>query len=111
MFSNPTFHYRFECICFQFAFMVFRFITQRFGVALRRDGPLKLHQPQFKNDLKPIDENCDCSTCKHYTRAYLSQLVRFEPVGASLVTVHNVAYQVGRFSSKENIVSIFVFSI
>lgn len=62
-------------------------------MALKRDGQLKLHQPQYKNDLRPIDENCDCSTCKHYTRAYLNHVVRFEPVGASLLTVHNVAYQ------------------
>lgn len=65
-------------------------------MALRRDGPLKLHQPLFKNDLRPIDENCECSTCKHYTRAYLNHVVRFEPVGASLVTVHNVAFQVNQ---------------
>lgn len=66
-------------------------------MALKRDGLLKLHQSQFKNDLRPIDENCDCSTCKHYTRAYLSYVVRFESVGASLLTVHNVAYQVDAF--------------
>lgn len=65
-------------------------------MALKRDGQLKLYQSQFKNDLQPIDENCDCSTCKHYTRAYLNQVVRFEPVGASLLTVHNVAYQVNQ---------------
>lgn len=63
-------------------------------MALKRDGQLKLHQPQFKNDLRPIDENCGCSTCKHYTRAYLNQVARVEPVGASLLTIHNVAYQV-----------------
>lgn len=44
--------------------------------------------------MRPIEEDCDCSTCKHYTRAYLSFVVRTEPVGASLITVHNVAFQV-----------------
>lgn len=73
---------------------VFPTRTARFGVALRRNGQLKLHQAKFKTDLKPIDENCDCSTCKHYTRAYLSHIVRIEAVGASLLTIHNVAFQV-----------------
>lgn len=81
----------------------FLFLLQRFGVALKRDGQLKLHQPQFKNDLRPIDESCDCSTCKRYTRAYLNHVVRFEPVGASLLTVHNVAYQVNQMTRMNEI--------
>ncbi|XP_055308328.1 queuine tRNA-ribosyltransferase catalytic subunit [Sitodiplosis mosellana] len=72
---------------------VFPTRTARFGVALVRDGQLKLNQPQFKKDLRPIDESCDCSTCKRYTRSYLNHVVRFESVAATLVTVHNVAYQ------------------
>lgn len=76
-------------------------------MALIREGQLKLNQPQFRTDLRPIDENCDCSTCKHYSRAYLNQVVRFEGVGASLVTVHNVAFQV-----KTNIhFQIMIYSI
>lgn len=67
---------------------------QRFGTALRRDGELKLHKAEFSKDLRPIDENCDCSTCKHYTRAYLKHLCRVEAVGASLLTTHNIVFQV-----------------
>lgn len=70
------------------------FPIQRFGVALVRDGQLKLNQPKFKFDLRPIEDGCDCSTCKHYTRSYLNHVVRNEAVGASLLTIHNVAYQV-----------------
>lgn len=67
---------------------------QRFGTALRRDGGLRFNKAEFAEDMRPIDENCDCSTCKHYTRAYLSHLCRVEPVGASLLTTHNIAFQV-----------------
>lgn len=63
-------------------------------MALHRDGQLNLKQPKFKLDMRPIDETCDCTTCKYYTRAYLNQVVRIEAVGASLLTIHNVAYQV-----------------
>lgn len=62
-----------------------------------REGQLKLSQMHFKNDLRPIDETCDCSTCKYYSRAYLYHMVRVEAVGASLLTVHNVAYQVSEY--------------
>lgn len=73
---------------------LYKYFLQRFGVALVRDGQLKLHHAQFKDDLRPIDKDCDCSTCKYYTRAYLHHIVRVEAVAASLLTVHNVAYQV-----------------
>lgn len=82
-------------------------MDQRFGVALRRDGQLKLHQAKFKKDFQPIDENCDCSTCKHYTRAYLSHIVRLEAVGASLLTIHNVAFQVFNIHNSINKTNIY----
>lgn len=43
--------------------------------------------------MKPIDENCDCSTCKTYTRSYLHHIVTVEPVACSIISIHNVAFQ------------------
>lgn len=43
--------------------------------------------------MRPIDENCDCSTCKTYTRSYLHHIVTLEAVASTLLTVHNVAFQ------------------
>ena len=44
----------------------------------------------FKEDFRPFDENCDCYTCKHYTRAYLHHLFRTsELLGNTLATIHN----------------------
>lgn len=63
-------------------------------MALVREGQLKLKGAQFKLDMQPIDANCECSTCKTYTRSYLHHIVRKEEVAASLLTVHNVAFQV-----------------
>lgn len=66
---------------------------QRFGCALVKTGQLNLKQAQYKKDLRPIDEACECSTCKSYTRAYLHQIVTIETVSCHLLTVHNVAFQ------------------
>lgn len=43
--------------------------------------------------MRPIDENCECSTCKTYTRSYLHHIVTLEAVASTLLTVHNVAFQ------------------
>lgn len=64
-----------------------------------REGELKLKKPQYKNDMRPIEEDCDCSTCKTYTRSYLHHIVRMEEVASSLLTVHNVAFQVSSTSN------------
>lgn len=71
---------------------------QRFGCALIRSGQLNLKQPKYALDMKPIDENCDCSTCKTYSRSYIHHIVTMEPVACSLLTVHNISFQVSIFS-------------
>lgn len=69
-------------------------LSQRFGAALVREGQLNLKQNKYADDMRPIDEDCDCSTCKSYTRAYLHHIVRQEAISCSLLSVHNVSYQV-----------------
>ena len=53
---------------------------------------MNLKQAQYATDMRPIDEDCECTTCKTYSRAYL-HFVAHEAVACSLLTVHNVAYQ------------------
>lgn len=67
--------------------------TARFGTALVPSGHLLLKKDIYAKDFRPIDENCKCSTCRQYTRAYLHTVVQTETVACQLVTVHNVAYQ------------------
>lgn len=48
---------------------------------------------KFKNDFKPVDENCGCYTCQNFTRAYLRHLFCIgEPLGARLATIHNLKF-------------------
>ncbi|KFB42161.1 AGAP003622-PA-like protein [Anopheles sinensis] len=72
---------------------VFPTRTARFGCALTRAGQINLKQRIFAHDIRPIEEDCDCSTCRTYTRAYLHHIVTVEPVACSIVSVHNVAFQ------------------
>eukprot|EP00892_Ulva_mutabilis_P009127 jgi/Ulvmu1/6587/UM003_0224.1 len=74
---------------------VFPTRTARFGVALvdTHGGFIKLKQAQFRDDEQPIDAACPCATCRKYSRAALhNALCHGTPAGASLVSVHNVAY-------------------
>ncbi|KAL8622500.1 Queuine tRNA-ribosyltransferase catalytic subunit 1 [Nucella lapillus] len=72
---------------------VFPTRTARFGCALVSTGQLQLKNKSFATDFRPIDSDCKCSTCAKYTRAYLHTVVTNETVACSLLTVHNIAYQ------------------
>ncbi|TKR78053.1 hypothetical protein L596_018922 [Steinernema carpocapsae] len=68
--------------------------TARFGTALVRDGGLlPLTQNQFKKDFRPIDDECECYTCKNHTRAYIHSIAGKEAVASSLVSIHNLQFQ------------------
>lgn len=73
---------------------VFPTRTARFGCALVRTGQLNLKQAKFELDRRPISERCGCTTCRDYTRSYLHHIVTVEPVACSLLSIHNVYYQV-----------------
>ncbi len=54
---------------------------------------ININNEKFKTDFKPIDKNCDCYTCKNYTRAYLRHLFKTgEPLALRLATVHNLRF-------------------
>ncbi|KAJ2850437.1 Queuine tRNA-ribosyltransferase catalytic subunit 1 [Coemansia brasiliensis] len=72
---------------------VFPTRTARFGNALVRTGSLALRQGKYRDDFTPIDSECDCSTCKQFTRAYLYTSVTKETTNCHLITVHNIAFQ------------------
>ena len=54
---------------------------------------LNLKNAKYKNDLNPIDEKCDCYTCKNYTRSYLNHLYKAgEMLAGTLATIHNLRF-------------------
>ncbi|KAJ1649240.1 Queuine tRNA-ribosyltransferase catalytic subunit 1 [Dispira simplex] len=72
---------------------VFPTRTARFGNALTRDGGITFKINRYQNDFGPIEEDCSCYTCRHYTRAYLATVINKETVGCHLLSIHNIAYQ------------------
>lgn len=65
----------------------------RNGYLYTDTGTLRLRNARFADDTRPIEPGCDCSTCQHYSRAYLRHLDRCrEMLGARLNTVHNLRY-------------------
>ena len=65
----------------------------RNGTLLTRTGRLVVKNRQYAEDFAPIEENCDCYTCRHHTRAYLRHLFKAQEItGARLATIHNLRY-------------------
>lgn len=67
--------------------------TGRFGYALTDDGRVNMNSSAPRNDLNPLDPECDCYACRHYTRAYLAHLIRAEEMLAPrMLSLHNLRY-------------------
>ncbi len=48
---------------------------------------------KYKEDFEPIEHNCDCYTCKNYTKAYIRHLiVSNEMLGGRLLSIHNIRF-------------------
>jgi queuine tRNA-ribosyltransferase len=65
----------------------------RNGMLFTRHGDVKIKNAQYRMDLRPLDAQCACYTCRNFTRAYLHHLHRLnEILGARLNTIHNLFY-------------------
>jgi len=57
------------------------------------DGIVKIRNARHKTDTGPLDPECDCYTCKNYSRAYLHHLDKCnEILGSQLNTIHNLRF-------------------
>lgn len=65
----------------------------RTGTVLTSKGRLNLRNSRFKDDPAPVEEGCECPTCRRYSRAYLRHLIMArELLAYRLNTVHNLHY-------------------
>lgn len=65
----------------------------RNGHLFTSTGVVKIRNARHRTDTAPLDNDCDCYTCKSYSRAYLHHLDRCnEILGARLNTIHNLHY-------------------
>lgn len=68
----------------------------RNGYLFTRHGKLIIKNARYAQDSRPIDPQCRCYTCQHYSRAYLRHLfVAEEILGPRLNTIHNLHYYMG----------------
>jgi queuine tRNA-ribosyltransferase len=65
----------------------------RNGHLFTREGVVRIRNAVHERDLRPLDAECGCYTCRHYSRAYLRHLFRCNEILASrLNTIHNLYY-------------------
>ena len=65
----------------------------RNGMAMTWHGRLNIRNAQYAHDWGPLEEDCQCYTCKNYSRAYLRHLYKAEEILAlRLVTYHNLYF-------------------
>ena len=65
----------------------------RHGQAFTRNGKINLNNAKYKKDLQPVEEGCDCYTCKNYSRAYIRHLITTDEMfGGRLLSIHNIRF-------------------
>lgn len=65
----------------------------RHGHVFTKEGKINLMNAKFELDTRPIDEGCQCPTCKSYTRAYIRHLLKAkEMLAMRLCVLHNLYF-------------------
>lgn len=65
----------------------------RNGTCMTSQGRLVVKNAKYERDFRPIDEKCDCYTCRNYTRAYVRHLIKAnETFGLRLTSYHNLYF-------------------
>ena len=65
----------------------------RNGSLFTSEGKVKIKNAKYKRDFTPLDPNCQCYTCKNFTRAYLRHLYMVNEILAHrLHTLHNLHF-------------------
>ncbi|MEQ1561352.1 MAG: tRNA guanosine(34) transglycosylase Tgt [Nitrospira sp.] len=65
----------------------------RNGMVYTKDGRVNMLNERFRDDQKPLDENCECYTCKNFTRSYVAHLFHAKEIlGCTLASIHNLYF-------------------
>ncbi len=65
----------------------------RNGTAMTWNGKVVVRNATYEKDFTPLDSECDCYTCKNYTKAYIRHLVKTnEILGIRLLSIHNLRF-------------------
>ena len=65
----------------------------RNGTAMTWNGKVVVRNATYERDWGPLDSECDCYTCKNYSRAYIRHLIKAnEILGIRLLSIHNLRF-------------------
>ena len=65
----------------------------RHGTAMTSHGKVVVRNAAYERDFTPLDPECDCYTCRNYTRAYIRHLINTKEIlGVRLLSIHNVNF-------------------
>ena len=65
----------------------------RHGNAFTHSGRINIKNSKYREDFEPIEDICDCYTCKHYTKAYIRHLlIANEQLAGRLLSIHNIRF-------------------
>lgn len=65
----------------------------RNGTTMTSNGRLVVRNAKYARDFRPLDPNCDCYTCRNFSRAYIRHLIKAEETfGIRLTTYHNLYF-------------------
>lgn len=65
----------------------------RNGTVMTSNGKLVVRNAEYADDLRPLDESCDCYSCRNFSRAYIRHLIKAgEILGIRLTTIHNLRF-------------------
>ena len=72
----------------------------RHGLAMTSHGEVKIKNAKYIRDFDPLDPECDCYTCRNYSRAYLSHMYRSNEIFSSmLLSEHNIHFLVNTMAN------------
>lgn len=67
----------------------------RHGVAMTTYGNINIKNSKYERDWEPLDPECDCYACRHYSRAYVRHLFKNDEIFSSmLLSEHNIRFLV-----------------
>lgn len=83
----------------------------RHGALMTHHGRVNIQRAQYAEDFTTLDEECDCYTCKHYTKAYLHHLYKAnEEFGKTLNSIHNIRFLISLAEKARNAIKSDTFA-
>jgi queuine tRNA-ribosyltransferase len=65
----------------------------RNGTAFTSTGTINLKNAEFAKDKRPIEDDCECTSCREFSRGYVRHLIKAEEIlGLRLITLHNLHF-------------------